>query len=98
MNSYAVLYTYAPETADARAAALADHKAFLTSAKERGVLLESGALDRGAGALIVIAAETHDEVERIMADEPFFVAGIPSSRTIQLWTANWGAIAAARDA
>lgn len=92
MNVYAVEYTYVDD-----AAALDEtrpiHRDYLRALVPE-VLVVAGAYQESEapGALLVVRAESVEEVARALDDDPFNTAGLISNRTIRLWNPGIGSI------
>lgn len=88
MNTFAVLYEYDPEN-PAIAETRPEHRKFLRSLLDSGRLIGSGPFtDAEGGALIVISLEegaSVADVEKVMDDDPFTVAGLIQKRTVRPW-------------
>jgi uncharacterized protein len=92
MAIYAVQYMYseAPEVLDG---IRAEHRAFLRSLAEEGILIASGPLvDRNA-ALLIFKAESPDALAALLDTDPFEVAGFIGERVIEAWNPIIGMLA-----
>jgi uncharacterized protein YciI len=84
MSVFAVTYHYsasAEELAGLRPA----HREFTAELFERGVLLTSGPFIDYAGALLLVKAESVEEVSALLDNDPFDVAGFIGERVILQW-------------
>jgi len=84
MAIYAVQYIYseAPEVLDG---IRADHRAFLRSLAEEGILLASGPIvDRNA-ALLIFKSDSVEALAGLLDTDPFEIAGFIGERVIEQW-------------
>lgn len=89
MPTYAVLYTYADESAAARDELRPAHREYLQAQPE----LRAGSAyqdDGPPGALLIYAAEDAERVREITEGDPFFAAGAISDWSVRLWTPALG--------
>jgi hypothetical protein len=94
MPYFAVLYTYADAPADLDAHRPA-HRAFLRTLLDAGTMLAAGAYtDEPAGALLLFQADSADEVDTILAGDPFRAQGLVTGQVIRGWSAAIGPWAA----
>jgi uncharacterized protein YciI len=82
---YAVVYRYAEEKS-AITEARPRHRAYLGSLQEQGKLHAAGPFAEDAGALIIYEAASPEEVEQLIADDPFRQAGVFADWTVHPWT------------
>jgi uncharacterized protein YciI len=81
MSIFAVTYTYgAPE--DQLATLRADHRDYLAHLPE---LLVSGPASGGREALLVFRADTREQVESLVAADPFVSAGFVAEHVVREW-------------
>ena len=90
MNTYAISYTYSPQTSAARDEIRPTHVQFLKERFEAGRLLISGPVDSGAGALLVISAADEADALTMMDEDPFAKAGLITERGIRRWDIFFG--------
>ncbi|MCW4464736.1 YciI family protein [Glutamicibacter sp. MNS18] len=90
MNTYAITYTYCETTAAGRDEVRPVHVEFLQERFEAGELLISGPVDSGAGALLVVAADSEAAALEMMDQDPFAKAGLISQRDIRRWDVFFG--------
>jgi uncharacterized protein len=97
MAVFAVTYVYAPDSAAARDAARADHRAFLADLVAAGRVLVSGPLpatdDAPDGALLVVEAPSVDDAVALLDDDPFRREGLVAQRTAREWVPVTGGFA-----
>jgi uncharacterized protein YciI len=67
---YVVELTY--DDNPARLQARPAHRELLADLHNRGVVLAAGPWDDGSGALLVLDVETEDEVDQLLADDPYY--------------------------
>jgi len=91
MSVFAVHYTYDDRT-DRRDEVRPEHRAYLGRLLAEGAMLASGpyADDGAPGALLVFSAESAEEVDRLLEDDPFVRAGLVSERVVREWTQVFG--------
>lgn len=61
------------------------HREYLGTLKEQGKLAASGPFEDDSGALIIYEADSQEEAEALIADDPFHKAGVFKSYTIKPW-------------
>jgi uncharacterized protein len=61
------------------------HREYLGGLKEQGKLFMSGPFEDDSGALIVYEADTPEEAEQLLRDDPFHEAGVFQSWTMKPW-------------
>jgi uncharacterized protein len=81
---YAAIVKY---TADASTIAKARpaHRQYLTGLIEEGKLVISGPFADDSGAILVYEAGNHEQVETMVAEDPFAIHGVFLSWEIQPW-------------
>lgn len=94
MATYAVNYTYAENSDDARHQHRPEHKDFLESQFEAGVLRASGPTGPtgSPGALLVFEAESAKALGDLLDQDPFRREGLIAERTIRDWTIVFGGL------
>ena len=86
MAFYAVEYVYNPSMTETMDEVRRTHRAFLSGLLEQGINIASGPLvGEIPGALILINAESQADVERILNEDPFYVAEVIQARLIREW-------------
>nr|DAE55602.1 MAG TPA: 5-chloro-2-hydroxyhydroquinone dehydrochlorinase [Caudoviricetes sp.] len=86
MSYYAVEYVYNPSMTETMDEVRPTHRAFLSGLLEQGINVASGPLvGEIPGALILINAESQADVERILNEDPFYVAEVIQARLIREW-------------
>lgn len=86
MPVYALQYRYTSDL-EARDRYRPDHRAYLVSMADQGVVLASGpfADDEPDGALIVVQADGKEAVHDLVAADPFRVQGVVADYTVTEW-------------
>lgn len=92
MGTYAVTYTYAAGTEIERDVHRPQHKDFLATLHGAGSLRASGPVDGGIGALLLMEADSAEQVTEILDDDPFHQNGLIADRTIREWTVVFGGL------
>lgn len=90
MGFYVVLYEYSEKTSTERGHLRRDHATYLQDLYEHEVLVLSGPFATGRGALLLMRAGNSKEVEDILDRDPFSLAGVVASRTIQPFRLGFG--------
>ena len=81
---YAAIAKYTPD-ASIIAKARPAHREYLTGLRDRGKLVISGPFANDVGGLLVYEAETPDQVEQLIRDDPFAKQGVFLSWEIRPW-------------
>ena len=61
------------------------HRAYLTRLKEEGRLFASGPFTDGSGALIIYEADSPEQAEELLQNDPFYEAGVFIAWRIRPW-------------
>ncbi len=93
MNIFAVEYDYGSQTAGVRDDNRPAHRSWLQERADEGRVLSAGAFADGAGALLVIRAESEEAVSAMLQQDPFFQAGAIDGMKITAWKPVIGAFA-----
>lgn len=89
MAIFAVTYTY--QASDETLAEIRPtHREFLKALLDAGTLLASGPLVGSSGALLVLRAESVEQVAETLDADPFDIAGVIGERTIVQWNPVFG--------
>ncbi len=88
MSHWVLEYRYADP--DARARVRPDHLAYMTDLHERGVVVMGGPIGDGGGAMVVLRADSEDDVRGVIAADPYTAAGVGSGHSIRPWTVAIG--------
>ena len=89
MAIFAVTYAYSAsevELAEIRPT----HREFLTKLLEQQTLLASGPMVDRPGALLIVRAESVEEVAELLDQDPFDIAGYIGERAIAEWNPIFG--------
>ena len=89
MATFAVTYTYAASD-EALAEIRPTHRAYLSKLLAEGVLLASGPFTDADGALLIVNADSVDDVAKLLDLDPFDIAGFISERAITQWNPVFG--------
>lgn len=91
MAIFAVTYTYG-DTVDLINEHRPAHRAYMAELAQQGKVMGSGPFtDEGkAGAMLVLTAENSDEIEALLAEDPFMVQGVVTQHTVREWSINTG--------
>jgi uncharacterized protein YciI len=89
MAIFAVTYTY-DASADSLNEIRPTHREFLAELLEEGVLLASGPMVDTNGALLILRANSVEEVSNLLNTDPFDIAGFIGERTITEWNPVFG--------
>ncbi|WP_028709287.1 YciI family protein [Propionicicella superfundia] len=94
MATFAVIYTYSDDT-ELRAAVRPRHRAYLGGLGEQSICLVAGAWTptEPPGALLVFRADSKEEVEDLLANDPFVTEGYVVDKQIFEWGAGIGPLA-----
>jgi uncharacterized protein YciI len=92
---YAVTYTYAENSADARDQHRPAHRAYLDELSTQGVNLVSGPFgaEDAPGALLLFRADSAKEVLAYTEPDPFRVEGLVSDVSVREWIPVLGPLA-----
>ena len=86
MTFFVVHYVYADHSETARDEIRSDHRAYMRGLFDQELLVASGPWVGGAdGALLILRADSIEQVEVAMDQDPFNVAGLVASRSIRQW-------------
>ena len=89
MAIFSVTYTY--QASDETLAEIRPtHREFLKDLLDAGTLLASGPLVGSSGALLVLRAESVEQVAEALDADPFDIAGVIAERAIVQWNPVFG--------
>jgi uncharacterized protein YciI len=94
MATFAVTYTYAASE-EALAEIRPTHRAYLSKLLADGVLLASGPFIDADGAMLIVNADSVQQVAQLLDLDPFDIAGFISERAITQWNPVFGPWSAA---
>lgn len=81
---YAAIARYTPDAATIAKARPA-HREYLTGLIQQGKLVMSGPFSDDRGGLLIYEAESPEEVERLVTEDPFSAEGVFVSWEIRPW-------------
>ncbi|WP_029089137.1 YciI family protein [Brevibacterium album] len=95
MAVFAVTYVYGPDT-EKRMGVRPAHREVLGRLYEEGTLLAAGPLEDELtpGGLLVFSAESKEEVEALLQQDPYAEAGVIEETVIRSWTPVFGPFSA----
>ncbi len=94
MTVFAVEYVYTADSSAVRDDRRPAHRAWLAGLADEGQLLTSGPYGDGAGALLIFKVQDETQLNELLKQDPFAVAGtIAGIRTTE-WTPVIGLLAA----
>ncbi|MFN8533907.1 MAG: YciI family protein [Dehalococcoidia bacterium] len=92
MKLFAAILGYVPDIAEKRAPHRPAHLAYLERLREQGRVVLAGAwADPLDGALVVYRAESREEVDELMRNDPYCLAGLWTGMTVREWNVVIGA-------
>jgi len=86
MPYFALRYNLVDNFVERRQPYRAEHLALLDQAKRDGRLLLAGPFKPADTALLVFRADSADEVERLVARDPYVTNGLVTSWQVREWT------------
>ncbi|MGJ9411891.1 YciI family protein [Aeromicrobium sp. CF4.19] len=89
MSIYVVTYAYSAHESDL-AIRRVEHRDYLAGLDE---LVVSGPAERGRRAVLVFRAESREDVEELVAADPFVAAGFVGERVVLEWDPILGSLA-----
>jgi uncharacterized protein YciI len=81
---FAAVIQYGPDKAKI-AEVRPSHRQYLLGLRDAGKMAINGPFGDDSGALIVYSAETKEEVDAMLREDPFAKAGVFASWTIRQW-------------
>ncbi len=88
MSLWVLEYRYADP--DARARVRPDHLAYMSDLHERGVVVMAGPIGDGSGAMVVLRVDSADDVQAIIADDPYTASGVGADHVVRPWSVAIG--------
>ncbi|MDC4233271.1 YciI family protein [Actinomyces sp. B33] len=85
MAYFALEYVYDTDQSELMDRLRPDHRAFLASCRDRGLVVASGPLVGAGRALIVVQADSVEDVFSVLDEDPFYTAGVILDRPIRQW-------------
>lgn len=89
MAVFSVTYGYSADPVDLNLVR-PEHRVWLTEHLESGRLLASGPMVDRPAALLIWRAETIEELNQLLDEDPFEIAGMIGERTIEQWNPIFG--------
>ena len=91
MAVFAVTYTYGPDT-DTRMSIRPAHREWQASQLEEGTLLASGPLEDELtpGGLLIMRGESKEQITQLLAQDPYYGAGVIAETLVRSWTPVFG--------
>ncbi len=93
MSVFAVEYVYAAESTAARDEHRPAHREWLNGLVQQGKVLASGPFADNAGALLLFVAEGETELNDLLKQDPFALAGTISAVKTTQWNPVIGVLA-----
>ncbi len=81
---YAAIIEYSPDVERVQTVR-PTHRAYLSTLKDEGKLFASGPFADGSGALIIYEADSPEEAEQLLLNDPFNEAGVFLAWRIRPW-------------
>jgi len=94
MAIFAVTYSYSASEAEL-AEIRPTHREFFKELLEQQTLLASGPMVDRPGALLIVSADSVEQVAEVLDQDPFDIAGYIGERTIAEWNPVFGPWSAA---
>lgn len=69
-----------------------EHAEFMDRHHEAGTILLAGPLDDGPNVLIIVRAESADEVRKLLAEDVWTQSGLLETVSIEPWTLRLGSL------
>lgn len=89
MSTYAVTYTFSAEPDEVNQIR-PTHRVWLSTQLEEGSLLASGPMVDRPAALLIFKAASIEELNSLLDQDPYEVAGVIGERTIEEWNPVFG--------
>lgn len=89
MNTYAVTYTFSAEPDEVQQIR-PTHREWLAQQLAEGFLLASGPMVDRPAALLIFRAESIEELNALLDQDPYEIAGVIGERTIEAWNPVFG--------
>jgi uncharacterized protein YciI len=84
MALFALEYRFPPDRGR-RLAVRARHRAYLEQLSRSGHVVAAGPFDEDTGALILYSVSGRDELDRLLAEDPYVQAGVFGEVIVQGW-------------
>ena len=89
MSTFAVTYTFSAEPEEVNQIR-PTHRVWLAEQLESGALLASGPMVDSPAALLIFRAESIEELNALLDQDPYEQAGVIGERTIEEWNPVFG--------
>lgn len=89
MNTYAVTYIFSAEPEEVQQIR-PTHREWLSAQLASGALLASGPMVDRPAALLIFKAESIEELNALLDQDPYEIAGVIGERTIEAWNPVFG--------
>lgn len=89
MNIYAVTYTFSSDPDEVNQIR-PTHRVWLSEQLDNGSLLASGPMVDRPAALLIFKAESIEELNALLDQDPYEIAGVIGERTIEAWNPVFG--------
>ena len=89
MYTYAVTYTFSAEPEEVQQIR-PTHREWLAEQLTNGSLLASGPMVDRPAALLIFKAESIEELNLLLDQDPYEIAGVIGERTIEAWNPVFG--------
>ena len=83
MSFFVLEYRYADLAARARVRP--DHLTYLQSLLEEGTVVLAGPVGDGSGAMMVLQVGSEQEARRVIAGDPYTIAGVGADHVLRPW-------------
>jgi uncharacterized protein len=84
MALFALEYRFPPDN-ERRLAVRPQHRAYLEQLSRSGYVVAAGPFDKDDGALILYSVSGRDELDRLLAEDPYVRADVFGERIVQGW-------------
>jgi uncharacterized protein YciI len=89
MTTYAVTYTFSAEPDEVNQIR-PTHRVWLAEQLESGPLLASGPMVDRPAALLIFKSDSIEELNALLDQDPYEIAGVIGERTIEAWNPVFG--------
>jgi uncharacterized protein YciI len=89
MSTYAVTYTFSADPIELNQIR-PTHRVWLTAQLEDGSLLASGPMADRPAALLIFRSASIEELNALLDQDPYEIAGVIGERTIEEWNPVFG--------
>ena len=89
MTTYAVTYTFSSEPDEVNQIR-PTHRVWLAEQLDNGSLLASGPMVDRPAALLIFKSDSIEELNALLDQDPYEIAGVIGERTIEAWNPVFG--------